>query len=193
MPLAPSVRFTTTYFLSMGRCDLPCDLTLDLDLSGVTVSARFSTVQAAFHIHHARCIPLQPRRKKYDNSLQETPKVIHSLLSRKRHISICPASRIAFEGTFTQPGIQIHTTNSRHRMGRKRSGTRALFARLFVRPYESVQSYGSVHHLARVGGVSVLSLSKDHAPCDLVIPTRFVATAQFLADNGKSSPFPNPP
>jgi hypothetical protein len=73
-------------------------------------------------------------------------------------------------------------------MSRKlKKGTRGLFGRFFVRPYEPVQVHGSVHNLARVGGVSILSIPHEYAPCDLVVPTRFAATGQFLVDAGTSS------
>jgi hypothetical protein len=73
-------------------------------------------------------------------------------------------------------------------MSRKlKKSTRGLFGRFFVRPYEPVQVHGSVHNLARVGGVSILSLPREYAPCDLVVPTRFAATGQFLVDAGTSS------
>ncbi|QDS76018.1 hypothetical protein FKW77_004934 [Venturia effusa] len=65
-----------------------------------------------------------------------------------------------------------------------KKGTRGLFSRLFVKPYEPVQTHGSVHNLARVGGVSVLCLPMEFAACDLVIPTRFAACGQFLIDFG---------
>lgn len=71
-------------------------------------------------------------------------------------------------------------------MSRKlRKGTRGLFSRLFVKPYEPIQTHGSVHNLARVGGVSVLCLPMEFAACDLVIPTRFAACGQFLVDFGE--------
>jgi hypothetical protein len=73
-------------------------------------------------------------------------------------------------------------------MSRKlKKSTRRLFARFFVQPYEPVQTHGSVHNLARVGGVSILSIPREYAPCDLVVPTRFAATGQFLIDAGTSS------
>lgn len=52
------------------------------------------------------------------------------------------------------------------------------------RPVEHVPSivHNNVHDLSRVGGVSVLSLPNEYTPCDLVVPTRFAATAQFLVD-----------
>jgi hypothetical protein len=68
-----------------------------------------------------------------------------------------------------------------------RTGTRAVFARLFVKPYETIEVHGDVHDLARVGGVSMFSLPREFAPGggDLLIPTRFAATADYLATNGK--------
>lgn len=72
-------------------------------------------------------------------------------------------------------------------MPNKLKGPGRFFSRFFVRPYEPIQVYGSVHNLARVGGVSILSIPKEYAPCDLVIPTRFAATGQFLVNSGTSS------
>ncbi|KAF2397644.1 hypothetical protein EJ06DRAFT_129961 [Trichodelitschia bisporula] len=64
-------------------------------------------------------------------------------------------------------------------------GPRGLFARFFVKPYEqAVQNYGDIHELARLGGVSTLTLPDEYTVTELVIPTRFAATAQFLADYG---------
>ena len=65
-----------------------------------------------------------------------------------------------------------------------RQRTRSLFSRF--RPVEHIPdvSHNNVHDLSRIGGVSVLSLPREHTPCDLVIPTRFAALAQFLVDAG---------
>jgi hypothetical protein len=68
-----------------------------------------------------------------------------------------------------------------------RTGTRAVLARLFAKPYEPVQVHGDVHDLARVGGVSMFSLPREFAPGDgdLLIPTRFAAMADYLVTNGE--------
>jgi hypothetical protein len=91
----------------------------------------------------------------------------------------------------SQPPMKTGDTNTvtiQRRMSRKeRSGTRAFFTRLFVKPYESVETYGSVHDLARIGGVSMLVLPKKVSPDDigLAVPTRFAVTADHLAEYGE--------
>lgn len=86
----------------------------------------------------------------------------------------------------TSSSLSPFSTQGVDGMSRKlKKGTRGLFSRFFVKPYESIQTHGSVHNLARVGGVSVLCLPVEFAACDLVIPTRFAACGQFLVDVGE--------
>jgi hypothetical protein len=65
-----------------------------------------------------------------------------------------------------------------------RQRARTLLAHF--RPVEHVPLIvnDNVHDLTRIGGVSVLALPQEYSPCDLVIPTRFAATAQYLIDAG---------
>jgi hypothetical protein len=80
------------------------------------------------------------------------------------------------------------TFDEKRRMPHKsRGGTRAFFNRLFVKPYEPAQSYGSVHDMARIGGVSVLLLPGRVSPenIGLTVPTRFAVTADYLAEHGE--------
>lgn len=68
-----------------------------------------------------------------------------------------------------------------------RHRARAFLSRFKPIPHEPKIYTNNVHDLSRIGGVSVLVLPSDFAPCDLVIPTRFAATAQFLVECGMCS------
>ncbi|KIW03536.1 uncharacterized protein PV09_05297 [Verruconis gallopava] len=59
---------------------------------------------------------------------------------------------------------------------------RFLFSRFRLTEHVPPIFNDNVHDLARIGGISTLALPNEYAPCDLVIPTRFAATAQFLVD-----------
>jgi hypothetical protein len=97
---------------------------------------------------------------------------------------LCPHS----PNKFTRIHTKCVSPQMLVKMGRKL----AFFSQLWIRPYEPILLLGSVHNLARVGGVSVFSLPREFSATDLVIPTRFAACAQYLSVEGSLPPLVSP-
>ncbi|TLD27914.1 hypothetical protein E2P81_ATG06260 [Venturia nashicola] len=163
-----------------GRTSVRLDYTAEL--LDYTAEQLDHTVKQTTHTAEQ---PTQKPQVGSNRSSQQSYYYTPSSTPRTSSASTFPLSSTPTTSSPLSPRSQQSTDGMSRRL---KKGTRGLFSRLFVKPYESIPTHGSVHNLARVGGVSVLCLPMEFAVCDLVIPTRFAACGQFLVDFGIQVP-----